>query len=602
MAFFGRLTQGTKVVCGIFGYLAPPGVFSRELLEKGLELAAHRGPDGYGYLLADSAAGKGAFFRALPERLPYSDVALAHRRLAILDVSEAGTQPMSGAEGRVWITYNGEIYNYIELRTELEQKGFRFETGTDTEVVLNAYVHWGADCVSRFNGIWAFAILDLRQRSLFCSRDRFGVKPFNYIFEKDGKFVFGSELKQLLPFVQPQVNEQAVYEFLTAGSFDHSADTFFKGVCRLSPGHNLTIDLSTGTRKLVKYYMPVIELDADISPASAAHQFETLLSDSVRLQLRSDVSVGSCLSGGLDSTALVCLARDLIVAAGGCVEQHAFSSHFDDPEANEREYMDAAIAASGVVSHIIEPTSDELMKDLGKLVWHQDEPFGSTSIFAQWRVYEAVHQAGIKVMLDGQGADEQLGGYLSFASLYFAELAAKGEWLRLLRETRRFAQNQNTSWRGSLPLPGWLKGSRASDLAQFNWLRPEFGERHAADSEYSRFIQSGPFGAEEKLNNLCYAMVFHNNIPALLRYEDRNSMAWSVEARVPFLDHRLVEFVLSLPSSLKIRKREYQMGPARRSSWNIARKDSHTIEQVGVCYTRIHMASNCTQTYYTSGA
>jgi asparagine synthase (glutamine-hydrolysing) len=285
-----------------------------------------------------------------------------------------------------------------------------------------------------------------------------------------------------------------------------------------------------------------------------------LLTDSVRLQLRSDVEVGSCLSGGLDSSSIVCLAHLLLQQQGQTKVQHTFSSHFEEEEANELEYTQEAIQATGVQAHFVYPTPEQLLQDLERLVWHQEEPFGSTSIFAQWSVFKLVNQHGIKVMLDGQGSDEMLAGYVGFVPLFFQELAAKKKTYRLLWETWRNSRLNGSPW---LSLLHGRLGDKLRALTGYrntvksyppqDWISPELGEKYRGQSRFLANQEILYFGALEHLNNLLYQQTFYNNLQQLLKYEDRDSMAFSVEARVPFLDHRLVEFIFSLPSTFKVR-------------------------------------------------
>ncbi len=553
-------------MCGITGLFSPQGVSPyRSALIAAHDLVQHRGPDGDGFVLLDTRTGliretKGA---ELPDRAamaPFT-LALGHHRLAIVDLSALGHQPMTNEDHTIWITYNGEVYNYLELRAELQALGHVFRSGSDTEVVLRAYATWGEGCVDRFNGMWAFAIADFKREQLFCSRDRFGVKPFHY-YHDGTHFIFGSEIKQLLTFpdVQKRVNERAVYEFLVYAAVEGGDETFFAGISKLLPGHNLTVDLKTSAMKVTCYYHPKLVINDRISLAGAGETFHRIFVDSVRLRLRSDVEVGSCLSGGLDSSSIVCVAQQLLKERGNNELQHTFSSHFVEEEANEVAYMQEVIRAIGVQAHLVHPSPEELLRDLERLVWHQEEPFGSTSIFAQWAVFKQVGKDGVKVMLDGQGADEQLAGYIGLSQDWFQELRAKGAWARLAWEMWRRAQLHEQPWlsmapggmRAMLRRLGCSPGDAASAPA-IDWISPSLARRYEGHSYYQANLEKTPFGKKEKLNNALFQLTFFNNLPGLLKYEDRNSMAFSVESRLPFLDYRLVEFLFSLPSDMKIR-------------------------------------------------
>jgi asparagine synthase (glutamine-hydrolysing) len=554
-------------MCGIYGVFAQNGLRGDlDALTAGNDLVSHRGPDGAGTVWFDTRQG-GVSGTPEPVETRWAantppTLVLCHRRLAIIELSEHGRQPMSSADGALWITYNGELYNFIELREELKSLGARFSTGSDTEVVLQAYAAWGPDAVKRFVGMWAFALLDLRGRRLLLSRDRFGIKPLQYY--SDGEtFVFASEIKQLLtmPSVPRRINESAVLDYLQYEATDTGAETFFAGIRKLQPGHNLLISFDDGEISERRYYTPATNGERlDIGTKEAGERFRVLLKDSVRVHLRADVPVGTCLSGGLDSSSIAMLMREVALDAGVEIDRHSFSSHFDAPEADELDYTRTAIAASEVVSHFVEPNESDLVADLRKLVWHQDEPFGSTSIYAQWSVFRLVHQNNVKVVLDGQGADEMLGGYASTMPHFLLELMAGGRVVRALWESWRWARLQGKSWRSQVPVPIVQRalarlagGSPAPSAVEEPWLQPGLLERHVATSGYLANLAQRPFGEEAHFSNVLYQFFFLNNLPSLLRYEDRNSMAFSVEARVPFLDHRLVDFAFSLPFELKVR-------------------------------------------------
>jgi asparagine synthase (glutamine-hydrolysing) len=561
-------------MCGILGFFSADRIEGLgHALQAANDVVSYRGPDDAGFALfslSSSDSSKVISGRSMPTDIDLRkvDVVLAHRRLSIIDLSSSGHQPMGTADGKCWITYNGEIFNYLELRSELIELGSSFESNSDTEVVLHAYRRWGEDCVNRFNGMWAFAIIDLEQRRIFCSRDRFGVKPFHYYFDGT-KFVFASEIKQLLcfPFIRRRVNHRTVYEFLVYEAVEHSSDTFFSDIHNLLPGHNLSVNLDRSSATASSFYNPHFLIDRRIEEGEAAERFSSLLSDSIRLRLRSDVPVGSCLSGGLDSSSIVCLMHSLLDEKGHREIQHTFSSHFEDKEANELEYMKEVVNATDATAHYVYPSSEEFFRDLDGLVWHQEEPFGSTSIFAQWSVFSSVHDNGIKVMLDGQGADEILGGYQPLGYRLLSEYIAKGQILRYLREGwfQNAIQGKPVSLMALQPIAFLLPRPLRSLADRLRrslpkgiphptaWVNPRLTELCQEGNNFILNQHKKAFRAPEVLNNTLYQLTFFGNLQALLKYEDRNSMAFSVEARVPFLDYRLVEFVFSLPSHLKIK-------------------------------------------------
>ncbi len=560
-------------MCGILGLYSPSGIQPYlSALQAANDIVSYRGPDGAGFVLFHDYSSKDKDVSRLPSLsgnpLPSrrTNLALAHRRLAILDLSAAGLQPMCNQDSLYWITYNGEVYNYIELRRELEASGHSFTTQTDTEVILHAYQHWGERCVERFNGMWSFGIADLKAQRIFCSRDRFGIKPFHYFFDGE-HFAFASEIKQLLlfPFIPRKMNEQIAYEYLSFQALEHTEETFFQGVRSLLPGHNLIFDLKYPKLTASLYYDPRFSINEKITLSESSEEFHSLLKDSVSLRLRSDVPVGSCLSGGLDSSSIVCLIHTLLEEQCRHDIQHTFSSHFDEKEANELEYMEAAIHTTNVNAHFTYPTSDGLISELEKIVWHQEEPFGSTSIYAQWSVFKLASENGVKVMLDGQGADELLAGYIPYSTnIYLKELFLKKNLLLLLHESRRFdapvleiilplvLYKLTGSLKKSPRLHRAIKKLRSGRDTKA-WLNPDAYGMYEEQSFFAANKHMLMFGEHEHLNNYLYQLTFKNNLQALLKYEDRNSMAFSVEGRVPFLDYRIVEFLFSLPSSFKMK-------------------------------------------------
>ncbi len=560
-------------MCGIFGIAqAKHNPIDLTKVQCATTAMRHRGPDDEGYLLVNTGSGRVVTCGgpdtdpglSLPSLTDFTgeafDLALGFRRLAIMDLSPAGHQPMASQDGRYWIDFNGEVYNFVELRQELSSYGHRFRSGSDTEVILAAYQQWGPACVQRFNGMWAFAILDLPQQKLFCSRDRMGIKPFHYFFDGE-HFAFSSEIKPLLqiPFIPKKINERAVYEYLAYAAVEYCDETFFAQIMNLLPGYSLTLDLRAHTLDIQPYYQPKFTINEKLTLPEAAAEFRRLLTDSVRVHLRSDVEVGSCLSGGLDSSSLVCLMQQMLREEDKSHIQHTFSSHFEEKEANELEYMQTVIKATGVQAHFTYPKPADLLHDLEQLVWHQEEPFGSTSIFAQWSVFKLVHEHKIKVMLDGQGADEMLGGYIPLTKYFFQELRAKGQYGLLLREMWQHRQLYQSPWSDLVPrrvqniVKRFLPSAGGQLIApKVDWLSPRLTQAYGGQSLYLANSQQNPFGAQAPFSNVLYQLTFLNNLQSLLKYEDRNSMAFSVEARVPFLDYRLVEFVFQLPSTVKV--------------------------------------------------
>jgi asparagine synthase (glutamine-hydrolysing) len=515
-------------MCGLCGIVALGRPAEAEAVARMASSLDHRGPDGDGSFASPAGA------------------ALAFRRLAIIDLSDAGLQPFASDDGSLRLVHNGEIYNYRELRRELEAHGHRFRSATDTEVIVRGYEQWGDECVRRFNGMWAIALWDERRRRLFCSRDRFGIKPFYYRWD-GARLEFASEPKA---FAGPhRGNPRAIRDYVEQGYLDHTEATFFEGVRRVPPAHNLLLD-EHGLR--VERYWKLEPGDPPQGdPAEAVR--ETFL-DSIRLHLRSDVPVGTCLSGGLDSSAIVTTIDHLLrteadVAAPVGDRQKTFTAFFEDTGFDERPYADAVVAKTRVEPHWVSFTDDDLIENLDAIVFTQDEPFGSTSMIAQWYVMRAAKAAGLTVMLDGQGSDEIFAGYHTYFASYFADLLRAGRLGELTRElaSYRTLHGASVATLGEMVVRPFVP-------ARVRWAargRTRGGTQLLSGDLRSLSAPPEPNGAAfpDHLRRSLHLILAHRGLPELLRYEDRNSMAHSLEARVPFLDIRLVELLFSLRGS-----------------------------------------------------
>lgn len=529
-------------------------------------LVRHRGPDGEGLtffypgnptavtVISDESPPGTSGERRPP---PGATLALGHRRLSILDLSTAGHQPMADAAGEVWLTFNGEIYNYVELRAELRSRRHVFRSGTDTEVIIAAWREWGESCLTRFNGMFAFVLFDRRMRRLFAARDRFGVKPLYFWPTPTGGFALGSEIKQFTahPEWRPRLNGQRAYEFINWGVSDHTAETLFADVSQLRGGEFLSATLeSLATARPQRWYeLRSAAFEGNFDAASA--RFRELFEDSIRLRLRADVPVGSCLSGGLDSSSIVCTVREQL-GAHATVLQNTFSAYSDVPRFDERSYIQEVAARTGATPHHVVPDPAELLAELEAITWHQDEPFGSTSIFAQWCVFRLARQNGVAVMLDGQGADEALGGYHGYFAPRLAGLLRRGRWPTFWREAAKLRGLHGQTWREQAK----LLANEILPSATADYLRSLIGRTVRAPA----FLNLGRLGAEpvalhadsvdlrDPVRSLGIAQLTSLNLPMLLHWEDRDSMAHGVEARLPFLDYRLVEFCLGLPEEFKL--------------------------------------------------
>lgn len=543
-------------------------------------LIRHRGPDDEGYFLYSATDSKYAVFGGIDtpgevyeseiDYLPNNsfqgkaaeteNIALGHRRLAIVDLSPTGHQPMSYANGRYWITYNGEVYNYLEIREELIAKGYTFISQSDTEVIMAAYDYWGKDCLHRFNGMFAFVLLDLEVKEVFIARDRFGVKPLYYWISPEGFVAFASEIKQftVLPGWLPRMNGQRVYDFLCWGMSDHTDETMFEGVYQLRGGeafHFKLDDLNTlnndGIVKLPFYqwYKLTPKPFLNSSLQETANQYKELFTSSVNLRLRADVPVGSCLSGGLDSSSIVCVANELLKESGLGYNQKTFSACSHIAKYDERRYIEEVVAKTHVDAHYTYPSVEDLFNELDHITWHQDEPFGSTSIYAQWMVFKLAATNGVKVMLDGQGGDEQLIGYRSFIKTYLAELFYQARFKLLIDEIIAIKKETGSSYLQSLKdLTSGIIPVNIKSFIRLNLMTPSWITKKSLKRHNDCFLDS------IKYRNLQQASAFLinvNELPRLLHWEDRNSMAHSVEARVPFVDYRLIEYTLGLPTPYK---------------------------------------------------
>lgn len=559
-------------MCGIAALIASKDGLPDSVIRAMTHLIAHRGPDDEGFalfkdaqrpLLAGGPDTPSAVYQAdysYCPRAPRAEsttgyrVLFGHRRLSILDLSPAGHQPLSIENGRYWIVYNGEVYNYLELRTELEAAGHTFGSHSDTEVILKAYAVWGEACLQRFNGMFAFAIYDVEQRSLFAARDRFSVKPLYYWWSPTGVLALASEIKQftVLPGWKPVVQRQRAYDFLTTGMTDHAQETLFRGVHQIRGGECLSLDLHSQDLQIKRWYQLPLERFSG-TEADAALELRRLLKDAVRLRLRSDVDVGFCLSGGLDSSSIVCLAHEIHQETAATNRQKSFSACSHEKAYDERRYIEIINQNCNLASHYTYPSLDKLFEIAPTITWIQDEPYGSTSIYAQWRVFELVKESGVKVMLDGQGADEQLGGYFGFFTHRLADLFYSLRWRQFFREAHHIRTRHGDvvppgpkAFRRILrhtlrEAVGATKPRRARCAAWLNLEQLMVEDRLPfADSTYESFQ------AQSLRQITC------SNIPMLLRYEDRDSMAHGVESRTPFMDYRLVEFLTSLPSHFKI--------------------------------------------------
>jgi len=522
----------------------------------------HRGPDDEGILLINTNSDRivNAFGPdtdpqllnqlAPPENTISANLGFAFRRLSILDLSPKGHQPMPSIIGNCWIVFNGEIYNYLELRAELEALGYVFNSHTDTEVILNAYLAWGVDCQQRFMGMWSFAIWDSQKKRLFCSRDRFGIKPFYYYFDGE-TFLFGSEVKQFLVYpINKDINKEVIYKSLKIGAYlINSNNTFYNAIHILPHGHHLIVE--NGGVKIEPYYRLDPSKFASFKGTfqEAVEIYRELFQNTIRLHMRSDVEVGLTLSGGLDSTAI-------LASAHGLTDKtiKTFSSYFThNPRYDERKWINVMTSSFKVNPFFYSATAEEFMQHFSEMTWHHDYPVYGSSPAVNYLLMKQIKQLGVGVVLCGQGNDELAGGYKHAFYRYYAYLLTSGKWQKFVNEFPAYLQDKSLG--GTL---GKISKIGASFLfkesllykleasSQENVLRTSFNDFNVFNN-----IEDLP---TDKLSNFLYNNMMSTSVQTLLHFEDRNSMASSLESRVPFLDHKLAEFLFSLPPEFKNHK------------------------------------------------
>lgn len=504
-------------MCGIAGIMSfSQSQVSLPSLEKMTNIIAHRGPDGYGHWLSISG-----------------NVGLGHRRLSIIDLSENGKQPMHFADNRYTITFNGEIYNYIEIRDQLKNKGYQFISDSDTEVLLALYDLKKEKCLQDLDGMFSFVIWDEKEQVMFCARDRFGEKPFHY-FKDENQFLFASEIKQFWAYgIEKKVSSKKANSYINFDLIDDDNDpetTFYENIKRLDAAHYMTVSV-TGEIKITKYWE--IDLNAQAFKGTleqASEIFFNLLKESVKLRLRSDVPVGSSLSGGLDSSSIVMLIDQLKT---GEQKQNTFSARFKNYDKDEGKHIETVLnACKSINSNYVWPDNNYFLEILDKVVYHQDEPFGSSSIVAQYAVMELAKEKNVTVLLDGQGADEYLGGYLRYYKLYLNQLLVTNKELYNIEKAAFISKHQAAS--PYIP----------------------FTEQESLRMKLGRY-KSLLTGKSLPYNSLSFKNALKKDttsgeLKRLLRYADRNSMAHSREVRLPFLSHKLVEFAFTLPDEYKL--------------------------------------------------
>jgi asparagine synthase (glutamine-hydrolysing) len=559
-------------MCGIAGIInfGNRKIDCIDKIQKMSRTLRHRGPDGEGYLAIHDATVIAAYGNDTPADILNSTIyhkptihvqqcancsgVLAHRRLRIIDISPTGYQPLCSADKRLWIVYNGEIYNYIELKIELQNAGFLFYTNSDTEVVLHSYSYWGNECVKKFNGMWSFTILDLKKNLLFASRDRFGVKPFYYHLN-DSFFSFASEQKAFLAasLIDFMPVESAVFDYWFFSKMEEEEQSMFEGITELLPSNSLSLDINSGKLTKWRYYiLPYsnVFLDKTIKFDEAAENIRSLTLNAVNIRLRSDVEVGSCLSGGLDSSSIVSCINTLTGKG-----MSTFTASFSEPDIDESGWAKIVTESTHSIPHYTIPTSGELLDDIKDLIYCQDIPIWSTSTYAQYRVMKLIKDAGLKVALDGQGGDELFAGYNHYQAFYLNDVLHHHGIVGFLRELNQL----NGTFAGKQFIKQFVVKNNLNNLPQslhlylmqaiqpeLNYLNPTFIQRNSY-----RLKEQGT--QIKTLQEALYSDFNNSLLKSYLKCEDRCSMWHSVESRTPFSDDTsLIEFVFNLPSSFKI--------------------------------------------------
>lgn len=527
-------------MCGIVGVISSGEPVPVQARDRALDCMEHRGPDARGS-------------RSL--NVPGAHVWLGQTRLAVIDLSSSGDQPMSLADGQYWIVFNGEIYNYRELRTELEGRGVRFRSSSDTEVLLAAWSTWHEETLPRLRGMFAFAVLDTHTGDLVCARDAFGIKPF-YFAQTPVGLAFASEPTVVADLLDSGrvINTQRLFEFLTIGITDGVNSTAFDGVQALPPGHVMRVRVvnSTPVSTIARWWNLSLE-ERQVSHATAVAEVRELVLENIRLHLRSDVPLAVALSGGIDSSAIACGVRHVV----GDADLHTFSYVSADDRQSEAPWIDSVNAGIEAFPHYVVIEPSDLVGDLDDVIRALGEPFAGTSIYAQYRVFQTAKEQGFTVTLDGQGADELFGGYLGYPDFRLLSMLHRGDLTGMVRFLRAWGTEPERSRKNALrgtaaalagdtvrrfvgarfearELPAWIDRDQVNDRG----LRARALPRSSVNWKRGRDLASR-----------LYKAMTHGELATLLRHGDRTSMRWSVESRTPFLTTNLAEYALTLPES-----------------------------------------------------
>jgi len=530
-------------MCGITGILsADPAEAGMERLRSMTDALKHRGPDGEGYW-----------------QHPSLNVKFGHRRLAVMDLTAAAAQPFSYLD-RYTLVFNGEIYNYLEIKAVLVQKGYHFRTYSDTEVLVAAYDCWKEACLQHFDGMFAFAIWDEPLQRLFVARDRFGEKPLYYV-QTATSFLFASECKALWRAgVSREPNHLMLLNYFANGHTQNAIDgtlTFFKEIQQVPAAHYGIYEYREQRLVLQQYWDLDRKTEKQIGREDAIEEWVHLFQKSVMRRLRSEVPTGTSLSGGLDSSAVAAMIAEVQKKSGekNLYSRHAFTAVFPGFEKNEQQYAETIAKALQLHHHMVAPDVEGMLKDWEQLCYHQEQPFTSASVYVQFKVMELARQQGVTVLLDGQGADETLAGYSKYIHWYLQELVARMQWGKFQREKKLFQQHQlpfdwGTKHYASAFLPLMTSVSLEAKERKRIFNHPHLS-RDYVHAHYDKYfsLYKPPIS---RLNDILYFNTMQQGLNELLHYADRNSMAFGRELRLPFLSHELVSFTFSLPAEYKL--------------------------------------------------
>lgn len=524
-------------MCGFLGFVSKESYDS--CFSNSLDIMKHRGPDKQLTTI---------------EKIEDFYVGLGHARLSIIDLSVAASQPFDSSCGRYSLIYNGEIYNYKELKEELLNIGFEFYTDSDTEVLINAWAAWGLKSLPKFIGMFSFIVLDRSNKKLTLVRDAFGIKPFFYSLHQTKGLFFSSDIRALLKLrdVAPKPDIQRAYDYLVHGDYDSSESTFVRDIKHLLPGHYIEFDLNTGdSSEIIAWWQPDISFTSKLTFDDAKLKLRELFLESVKLHLRSDVPLGVALSGGIDSSAVVCAVRYLQPN----ITINTFSYIASDENLSEERWVDLINQQVGAVDHKVFSNALEMQQDLDSMILMQGEPFGSTSIYAQYRVFKLAKEKGVTVTLDGQGADELLAGYYGYPGYKLLSIIeSQGLW-QAHKYAKKWALlpggSYSLAWKyvGRIKLPDSLYAfARRKTGRDFypSWLKVDYMKNEGVEFKEDRANLMKKNKGKRVREVLAHSLQ-KRGLRSLLRHGDRNSMAFSIESRVPFLTLPLAEFLLSLP-------------------------------------------------------